>query len=161
MKKLSEMSKQEKKIFLSRDMAERIIRVEQQVSASFNKHILYKDTNYYQSMTPAQRKNFDNYLKNKKLKKTLPLLFLILPLLLFLMLGSSITGDAVKGAVGDNAYSSIEFSLLVLFFVSAIIFTWIFIKNAALKKKLDKNFSLIEDIFKKKYSVRRHKKAFK
>lgn len=63
------MSKEEKDDFLSNDLIERMVRIEQRISAHFNKPIEYRDTEYYKSLKKSQRDRFEEYLKKKKNKE--------------------------------------------------------------------------------------------
>ena len=49
----------EKNEFLSNDMSERIMRVEQKVSANFGRLLHYNNTEYYKSLTPVQKESFE------------------------------------------------------------------------------------------------------
>lgn len=62
------MAKNKKRDFLSNDFRERMIRIEQRVSGKFGKSLAYDKTEYYKSMGNEQKKEFRNYLKNKKTK---------------------------------------------------------------------------------------------
>ena len=63
------MTQPEKKEYLSMDLIDRMVRVEQRVSASFGEYIPYNKTKYYQELTPSERKSYDSFLKNKKIKR--------------------------------------------------------------------------------------------
>ena len=92
---LDAMSMTEKKDFLSMDIIERMIRVEQRVSAHFREFIKYNETEYYKSLTKAEKAKFDNYLRWKKKRTVLTSLLLLLPVVLFFWLEST-TGHAVS-----------------------------------------------------------------
>ncbi len=65
------MNKQQKKNFLSNDLIERIIRVEQRVASHVGKPVHYKSTKYYQNLSDHEKKIFDTHLKHKHKKKFL------------------------------------------------------------------------------------------
>lgn len=64
----STMTKPQKKEYLSMDLIDRMIRVEQRVSASFGEYIPYTKTKYYQQLTMNEKQRYDSFLKNKKVK---------------------------------------------------------------------------------------------
>ena len=79
------MSKKDKKDYLSNDLIERIIRIEQRVSARFGKIVSYSSTEYYKSLTNEQKSLFEKYLKSKKKKKLFFSSMFLLPLLSVLL----------------------------------------------------------------------------
>lgn len=62
------MSRAEKKDFLSNDLIERMIRVEQRVSSHVGRPVHYKDTQYYRSLSHDQKKKFESHLRHKNKK---------------------------------------------------------------------------------------------
>lgn len=66
--------------FLSMDLIERMIWVEQRVSVHFRKFVKYNETEYYKSLPHNLKVKFENYLKWKKRKKFV-YLFLILSIM--------------------------------------------------------------------------------
>ena len=137
------MNSEEKKDFLSNDLTERMIRVEQRVSAKFGKPVLYNKTEYYKSLAPEQRSKFEKYLKNKKQKKYFWLL-LAVPVVLFLLFNARLTGNVIGNGSGGNG---------MLVFISVIIligfvFT-IFMLNMAIKNKRERRFEEFYGILEK------------
>lgn len=137
MKALAEMSDKEKKNFFSMDLAERMIRVEQNVSASFNRYVPYSQTEYYKSMNDKQKEDFKKYLKNKKRKKFLSILSLFLPLVLAGFLSFSITGNAISEQIGQNNSNMLVISLVAIF----LILFFYFFYSSVLRKKLDRKLN--------------------
>lgn len=124
-----EMSKPERKHFLNMDLVERMIRVEQRVSASFRKYVSYQQTEYFQSLTPSERKEFEKYLKMKKLKKVGTLVVLSSILVVLVLGGLNMTG----AVIGVNNYGTINLSLIV--FCLALVALLLFILWGKGKRK--------------------------
>jgi hypothetical protein len=112
--KLETMPKAEKKIFLSMDLAERMMRIEQSVGASFNKYVPYYQTEYFKSMSGADRERFQKYLKNKKKKKFGIFTLAILPLFLFIVLQLQFTGNIVRQNLGFGTTLTIDIILIIV-----------------------------------------------
>jgi hypothetical protein len=72
-------SREAKKKFFSMDIAERLIRVEQVVSASFNRPLAYNQTECYKGMTNNEKIEFEEFIRNRK-----KLFFLLLFFYLYL-----------------------------------------------------------------------------
>ncbi|MEK6872038.1 MAG: hypothetical protein AABX16_04000, partial [Nanoarchaeota archaeon] len=71
------MTKTEKKEFLSNDFIERMIRVEQRVAQTFGTKLSYKQTRYYQGLTPGEKRLFNAYTyRAKPVAFLLPILFI-------------------------------------------------------------------------------------
>lgn len=154
-KNLAEMSRKEKKIFLSMDLIERMVRIEQRVSASFNKKVSYKRTEYYKSLTKEEREAFEKYLKEKKRRKFLLAGLFFAPLAFLMSIKSTITGNAIKQAIGSSAaVTLIENGLLLFVLIFCACCLIVLLIKRARNKKLGKNFEILEDIFLKKYAVR-------
>ena len=128
------MNSEEKKDFLSNDLTERMIRVEQRVSAKFGKPVLYNKTEYYKSLAPEQRSKFEKYLKNKKQKKYFWLL-LAVPVVLFLLFNARLTGSVIGNGSGSNGWMVFIFMIVAIVIVFAI-----FMLNMAIKNKKEKRF---------------------
>jgi len=137
MKALTEMSDKEKKNFFSMDLAERMIRVEQNVSASFNRYVPYYQTEYYKSMNERQKEDFKKYLKHKKRKKFLSVLSIFLPLILAGFLSFSITGNVIAEEIGQENSSMLVISLIIVFFILFFYFFY----SSILRKKLDRKMN--------------------
>jgi uncharacterized membrane protein (DUF485 family) len=97
MQDLKQMPPEQKKQFFSMDLAERMIRVEQHISSTFNKPVTYEQTEYFKSLSPQQKTEFKNYLKNKNKKKFMFFLFLfVLPVFIFSILNINFTGNVIS-----------------------------------------------------------------
>lgn len=135
-KELCDMSREEKKKFLTMDLAERMIRVEQNISTSFGKNIPYNKTNFYLSMVPKQRKEFEEYLKNKTKKRIFFSLLSLIPLIFIGLVNLNFTGNAIRRILTDA-----NILLLEQFAVGAIlIFLIIGIILFISKRNFDKRF---------------------
>jgi hypothetical protein len=150
MANLQLMSKPEKKKFLSMDLAERMIRVEQKVSAAFNKTVPYKQTEYFRSMSPSQQNDFDKFLKNKKRKKVVSALSLVLPLLGLFLLSGGLTGNAIRDNLTSGTYNILYISLIVIFVILVVVFISAYSYKKKRDAKFDRNTKVIDDILLKK-----------
>ncbi|MBM3234154.1 hypothetical protein FJZ19_03595 [Candidatus Pacearchaeota archaeon] len=138
-REFSEMTQKEKKNFLSMDLAERIIRVEQRVSAHFHKPVQYKDTEYYKSMGKENQKKFEDYLRKKKRKKYLLGIAFILPVLFILVLRVEFTGNAIKETFGYTIPSLLTWVLvIVVFFI--VVFGGFRLRSEMKKEKKYKEY---------------------
>lgn len=154
MKPLEKMSKEEKRCFLSNDFAERIIRLEQGISASFNKSVKYNETEYYKSMTSQQQREFERFMKGKKKKMVLHVLVLLLPLALFFFLRASITGNAIREEFSNNfSLTNIELFLLGVFILLLITLVYRAFRNKLRVRKFEKHSKVIENLMEKKHQT--------
>jgi len=142
------MTKKEKKDFLSNDLSERIIRVEQRISARFGKMVPYDNTEYYKSMTETQRKKFDKYLENKGKKKLLRLFIYFLPFLFLFMVNFKFTGNVVNENFGNVIVVDYLMYGLILFFIFLLMVS--VYRKKVRNKKFEIYFNPIEDIILKK-----------
>lgn len=146
MEKLQNMDSCEKNKFLSMDLAERMIRVEQNVSASFNKDVPYNKTEYYKSMSPEERKCFEEYLKNKGKKKTMIVAGFFVSLFVFLIVNLKITGNAIRGAVDINAIGIFNLILIILIFVLALYLFFSYLHRKHKHRRAHKHIKVLENI---------------
>jgi len=155
MKELSEMSKKEKKDFFCNDFTERMIRVEQNVSASFNKPLAYDKTNLYKSLTPVQKKNFESYLKNKKWKKCLAPLLILVPAIAIALLNINFTGNVIRDNLdaGKISYLTMIFMGILAVFFCLEFFQMFFKKMRA--RRFKRNTKIIEGFVSKKYQTKK------
>ena len=115
-------TKAQKKDFLENDFIDRLIRIEQRVSAKFGKLIKYTDTYCYKNLEAENRKGYEKYLKSKKKKKFAFAASFVLPLFGILFLSNGITGNVVKGEVGETGFQMfywIFFAFLIGIFIVA------------------------------------------
>jgi uncharacterized membrane protein len=150
MQNLQLMSRPERKKFLSMDLAERMIRVEQKVSAAFNKTVPYRQTEYFKNMSLSQQQEFERFLKNKGRKKVVSILSLVIPLLAMFFLSSGFTGNAVKDNLGGASYNLIFISLIVLFVVLVVVLISAYTYKKKRDEKFERNTKVIDDILLKK-----------
>ena len=142
------MTPSQKKEFLSNDLIERMIRIEQRVSGQFGRFVKYNQTEYYASLSPTQKSRFEDYLKNKGKKKVFISFLFLLPIFILFIANSSFTGNVVQENINNTKYASyvnyILIGFVVLLFVF-IILSWIY-RNKK-KKKYDSHFNVIENIY--------------
>ena len=150
MKELQEMSDTEKKKFFSMDLAERMIRVEQKVSASFNKYVPYYQTEYYKSMTEKQKTDFRKHLRNKKRRRVLFVFFILIPVFLLGLFRLEVTGKVVVDTVGENNSLNIQIFLIILFVLIVIYSIYLAFSRRSSNKRFSNNFKIIEDILSNK-----------
>lgn len=143
-------TKQEKKDFLENDFVDRLVRIEQRVSAKFGKLIRYTDTYCYKNLTSENKKRYDDYLKTKKKKKFAFAASLAIPLMGILFLSNGITGNVVKEGVGEFSYQLL--TLISLSFLAGLLFAvGIFaILKIRREKRFGPLFEPLEKITKKK-----------
>src|SRR3989338_5861572 len=144
------VSKADKKKIMSLDLAERLIRVEQNVSACFNKPVSFTQTEYFKSMSNSEKK----YLNNKTKKKVFKLFLVFLPLLIIFLLNMSITGKAIKETIGESYFIGAEILVVVLFVVLVIILIIKIISNKRRDKYFNQQVKVIDDILVKKSTVK-------
>lgn len=139
-------TKVEKKDFLENDFLDRLIRIEQRVSAKFGNLVKYTDTYCYKNLAPENRERYEKYLKSKKKKKFIFGASFLLPLFGILFLSNGITGNVVKGEVGETSF---QMSYLVLFgFLIGLIFSvgLFFLVKHLRKRRFNSLFKPLEKI---------------
>lgn len=131
-KKKNELIKKvDKKNILSNDFIERMVRVEQRVSASLSEKKAYNETDYYKSLTLEEKKSFEEYLRKKgNVRKGFILVFSLV-FLSFFVLNFGITGNTVEG----EDFSTFSFVVLGIFIVIAFFFAILSIVKRFLEKK--------------------------
>ncbi len=142
-KTFQKLSPKEKKNFLSNEMAERIIRVEQRVSARFGKPVSYDKTEYYKSFSPAQQESFEKYLKNKKKKKIFISALIVIPILLIFFFGFSFTGKVIDE---NNSLPSLS-NYVVVIGAAIFLFALVFYlkKRKSRDMKIDSHLKIIDE----------------
>lgn len=140
---LEKMPKKAKKDFLSNDLAERIIRIEQRVSAKFGKFIPYKQTEYYESMNREQRRKFEKYLRNKKRKKALALSLVFISLLLFGLFNIQFTGNFMRETFGEVSF--VNSAVLIVTGVGFVLIVYSFLSRLR-RKRLNETFKHFESV---------------
>jgi uncharacterized membrane-anchored protein len=138
--------KSELKRFLAMDMAERLIRVEQNVSSSFNQEVPYNKTAYYLSMTSEQKRDFEKFLKNKNKKRMMMFSLFFISLIGMSLLGSSITGSTILEQNSLNSLSFVEIFFFMIFGILFIYACYYFISKHLRHKKFEHHSEIIENI---------------
>lgn len=141
---LQTMPKNEKKKFLSMDLAERMMRVEQTVSASFRKYVPYYQTEYYKSMSEQQRNDFKKYLRDKNKKKFVLFSLLIFPLFLISLFHISFTAKVISSNVGMETSLTIQVILVILVLILIYAFLAYFLMNKKHEKKFIHHLQVLE-----------------
>lgn len=153
-KDFKNMSKNEKKHFLSMDLIERMIRIEQRVSSSFRKDVDYDKTEYYKSLSNDEKKEFSKYLKRKKGKQILKTLFIASPLLFLASLKLGLTGNVVNETIGEQNVPLLENSLLLFSIAICAFFIMLFISKKIKNARFEKHFNVVENIFSRKHRIK-------
>lgn len=149
MKEFSEMTKKEKKDFLSNDLVERLIRLEQRVSASFGQFVPYPETEYFKSMSEQEKKQFVKYLKKNKKKKYLFGSFFFFLLAGAIFFNGTFTANVVKNTFNvSNIIISNIFLVLFFAFLLGIVIYRFFPKMR--KKRIDGYFGILDKLYLKK-----------
>lgn len=149
-KDLGEMSKKEKKEFLSMDLVDRMVRVEQRVASSFNEHIPHNKTEYYKSLKDNEKEKFKRYLKRKSKKKFFFSLFLLMVFISPIFLRMRFSGFIIANNL-QSSFSLLERSLFLLGLGFMCLLSLLFILNKFKKRKFEKYFRTIDDIGLKNY----------
>lgn len=141
-KEFRDMTKAEKKQFLSMDMAERMIRVEQKISAHFNKSIPSKETEYYKSMSKDDKEEFDNYQRNKHKAKILASLLITLPIIALIILNTSVTASVIRENFQINYSNSTQF----LIWTFGMVFTVLVLYKSLAERAVDNIYNSQLDV---------------
>ena len=147
-KSFDSMDKQEKSQFLKNDFIERMIRVEQRVSASFGRPLLYNQTHYYKSLTALQKKNFEGYIKTKKGKTKFLLSFLGL-----IFFSSLITARLTGNVINENFLFGLEVLQTIslgLIFIVLIVLLIVSISKKKKEQRLTEVINLFDKSIKKR-----------
>lgn len=154
-KDFKDMSKNEKKKFLSMDLIDRMIRVEQRVSSSFHKYVPYNETEYYRSLKSGDKIEYEKFLRRKKKKNLWLSSSLFLPVLTFFGANFGITGLVTGNVISEEAggtISSFAFWLSAgLFAIISLILVSFWVHQSRRGKAFDKHAKILEDIYLKKH----------
>ena len=148
------MQKPELKKFLSMDMAERLIRVEQNVASSFNRDIPYDKTAYYLSMTPEQKKDLDKFLKNKKRKRIMMSSSVLVSFFGLSIFGLGVNGNVVSGGQNVMTFSTPQIVLAGVFGILLAYAGYYFISNRIKNKRFENNADVINKMVMNKRVVK-------
>jgi hypothetical protein len=144
------MPKQEKHKFLSMDLAERMIRIEQTVSAFFHKYVPYYQTEYYKSMTDKEKEEFREHLKNKNKNKFLSFFLVLAPLFVFALLRVGFTGNVVRENIGEGVSIIFEIICLMVFAVLLILFLYSVFLQKRISENLKRHIKILDNVLAKK-----------
>jgi len=145
------MTRPEKKEFLTMDLVDRLIRVEQKVSAHFNKHLCYNDTDYYKNMSVCDRKKYEKFRRHKKIKKLLASLFIFSPIVILLLMNIDITARIIESNLNITDLNATQFIIWAEAMFFMIIAIYIVVRNRALENLEDSYLAVLE-----KMHLRRH-----
>jgi hypothetical protein len=144
-KNLKEMSKKEKKQFLTNDFIDRMIKVEQRVFASLGEHIPFNKTNYYKELKINEKKNYIDWVKLQKNKLRATLLLLFALLIPFFLLGGKITGYSIHENPGF-----FQITGLIIMFLAIVIYSACHLGKKKKRKKFHGHFQILDNIIKKR-----------
>ncbi len=145
-RELYEMSEKDKKDFLSNDLIERMIRVEQRVSAKFNRLIKYNETAYYKNLGEKKQKEFERYLRHNKRKKyLLTLLTFLAPVIALFAYTPDFTGNVVSENLGEKAILPFQIVIGAVFAVIVISSVIRKLVKSRREKRVSRHFDVIDD----------------
>jgi len=151
MQKLQTMNKSQKEQFLSMDLANRMIRIEQKVAGKIvKKKLKPEETEYYKSLSSADKTNYGAFLQAKKKKSAVFASLVIVPLLLFSIFRPGLTGNVIVEN-GTITFSSFEVVLLGLFVLMLILFLVLLLDKKLIERRLNRHVKVIEHVLARKY----------
>ena len=140
----------EKQNPVSLNTTEKMIRIEQNVAATFGKYLSYNETECYKKMNSEEKKNFEKYLNSKKKKKWFGLFALVSPLILISMLKVNVTGNAIRETIGESSANLINVILIVLFVLGLILVLFNNHQNRMFNAKFENHSRVFDKILEKK-----------
>jgi len=144
---LCNMPKNEKKNFLANDLIERMVRIEQRVHGSFGGGFIpYYKTEYFKSLSEAEKCRFKNYLIAKEKRKKWKFLPWFGVILAGIFLSTQITGNVVA----EDTIAPTNLLLAGVFVVGMLIYLVIFILQMQRWNRLEKHFAVVEKIISKR-----------
>jgi len=155
MQSLKTMPKSEKAKFLSMDLIERMIRVEQNISASFNKYVPFNQTEYYKNLSVEQRKDFNVFLRKKKAKKILLYSLFIGSLIFLSLFNFDITGNVIAEDIGYDTFDASNIALAAILGFTLLVLIIIFIAKRNADSRFKKHSSVLENVLTKKHVTRK------
>jgi hypothetical protein len=139
----------EKKDFLTNDLIERMIRVEQRVSAHFSKPCKAHETEFYRSLSPEKKKNFVKYLECKKKKKYFFISLLAIPILMLILVNLSFAGAVIGRLPVKTSLLNIVFILILVIGIGIAIF--LLNEKGKKERKYSGHVGVIDNVLLKKY----------
>lgn len=146
--KFCDMTKTQKKNFLSNDLIERMIRVEQRVSGHFGKFVSYNNTEYYKSLNPCEKVSFEEYLKNRNKKRAVAFIFFLFPIFVLFLLNVNFTGNVINENFGKN--NLLDYSMILIILALFVSFLFYFTYKKIKNLRFSKHFNILENIYIKK-----------
>lgn len=119
----------------------RIIRMEQRAS-SLNKRIRYNETLAYRNMNKMQRKDFEEYMNKKGRTRHFLLIAAILFYVAFGIFYFRVTGNAVRGVVGNQTFSFLGGVLNFLFIIVTSLIIIMFLIGSIKEERFRRNFNI-------------------
>ena len=151
METLQAMSLDQKKKFLSMDLANRMICIEQKLVANVSKKkIKPQETEYYKSLCILDKANYEQYLKDKKKKRSIMGGLIIAPLLALALFRPTSTGNVIVEN-GTITFSSFELVLMGVFVLLICLFLVLYLDRKLIDHRLNKHVRFIEHILARKY----------
>lgn len=145
------LPKKDKDKYLFCDMAHRLIRVEQKVSASFNKPVKLEQTEYYKSLTPVEQKNIKEYVANKKKNKILCLWATFISITLFVFLRISLTGNVISNSTSYNYLYDLSTILLFVLIIFFIVVLYYLLNKRVTERHIRRHLKKLKPILSKKH----------
>lgn len=140
----------EEKNPISLNTAEKMIRIEQNVSATFGKYLPYDKTDFYKKLSAEEKKNLQKYMENKKKKRFFGLFGLVFIALLFSLLKFNFTGNVVNEAIGTETSNILGWVFIVIFVVGLIVFLFKHNQSKKFDAKALDHSKVMYDLFAKK-----------
>ncbi len=137
------LTKKKKKEFLSADLMNRIIRVEQRISASFGKPVYYNNTEFYRGLSERDKQNYEKYIRRRKLNKFISPIVLVGFIILAFSMGGRLTGSTIVNI--ESSIGSFILFLVILGIVAIAIFSFIHRRNR--EKRLNRHLRVLKRYF--------------
>lgn len=145
------MNQLEKQKFLEMDLAQRMMRVEQNLASAFdNKKLKPEETEYYKKMSAEKKMEYCQFAKTKKKRNSFFAGLAVLPLLAFGFSGSGLTGNVI--AEGGSGFSWPDPLLMLLFGLLILFFVILFIDKKLIDHRLNKHIKVIEHVLARGYN---------
>jgi ABC-type bacteriocin/lantibiotic exporter with double-glycine peptidase domain len=135
---------------ISLNTAEKMIRMEQNVAATFGNYISYDQTDFYKKMSAEEKQNFERFKGTKKTKKIFIVIGLLALLVLFFLLKFGFTGNVINETIGTDNSNILGWVLIGLFVVGLIIFLFKHNQDKKLDTKFVKHSKVMYTLFDKK-----------
>jgi len=103
-----------KQDFLENDLIDRLIHVEQKISAKDGKIVKYNQTTYFKSLSPEAKKKYQKHLANKNKLETVFMFLLTIPLMGVAIMNLTLTGNVIGESKNLGVLSTSLIFVLIL-----------------------------------------------